>query len=162
MPVVIRSATESDSDIMLRMFGALDDLHTLNHPEVFCGASERPRPREFIAGLLSAPDCAVLIAELERRVVGQVVIRLRESSDHPLLVRHRYGQIDDLFVCPEARRQGVGQALIRAAEAWARQSGVDSVELVVWEFNEPAHRLYRAHGYSTQFRRMRRVLPPGT
>jgi ribosomal protein S18 acetylase RimI-like enzyme len=62
------------------------------------------------------------------------------------------------MVVPEARRQGIGRALMLAAEQWTRERGVTSVELIVWDFNREALQLYEQLGYSVEFRRLRRVL----
>jgi GNAT superfamily N-acetyltransferase len=110
---------------------------------------------------LSAPDSTVLVAELDGRLVGHVIVRVRDM-ERALLVPRRCGEIDALLVLEQARHQGGGQALLRAAEAWVRQEGGTTSELVVWEFNEAARRFYEAQGYTTDFRRMRRSLePPG-
>jgi shikimate dehydrogenase len=156
--LTIRHATDADVDSLLAMFGALDDLHCEHLPHVFCGSSQRPRSREFVTNLLGSSNCALFVAELAEQVVGQVVVRLREAPTHPLLVPRKFGEIDDLFVMESARHQGVGRGLIEAADQWVRRFGVSSIELGVWEFNEPAIRLYAGSGYSTEFRRMRRIL----
>ncbi len=53
-----------------------------------------------------------------------------------------------LAVAPECRGQGVGGALIAAAEAEARRWGLSRLALDVIE-NNPAHRLYERHGFRT-------------
>jgi ribosomal protein S18 acetylase RimI-like enzyme len=52
------------------------------------------------------------------------------------------------------RREGVGRALMLAAEEWARSVGIRKVELHVFPHNEPALALYRSLGYDQEgFRR---------
>jgi ribosomal protein S18 acetylase RimI-like enzyme len=53
-----------------------------------------------------------------------------------------------MWVAPEARRSGVGAALLDAVEAWARDAGYESIGLGVNTVNEPAIRLYAARGYA--------------
>lgn len=158
--LTIRAAGSDDVEALLQMFGALDDQHRVNRPDVFCGSSQRPRPPDYVTGLLAAPDCGVLVAELHRRLVGLVVVRMREEA-RVLLVPRRYGEIDALFVAAQARQQGVGRALLRAAEEWVLQQGGTTLELVVWEFNQAAIRLYETRGYTTSFRRLHRLLKAG-
>ncbi|PYO48007.1 MAG: AAC(6')-I family aminoglycoside N-acetyltransferase, partial [Gemmatimonadetes bacterium] len=38
-------------------------------------------------------------------------------------VTDRVGYLEGWYVAPEARRRGIGRALVAAAEEWARQSG---------------------------------------
>jgi ribosomal protein S18 acetylase RimI-like enzyme len=155
--LTIREADDGDVEAVLSMSGALDDQHTAGRPDVFCGSSACARPREYVTALLAASDSTVLVAELDARLVGHVIVRVRDV-ERSLLVPRRFGEIDALFIMEQARRQGVGQALLRAAEEWVRQAGGTTVELVVWDFNETARHFYEAAGYSTDFRRLRRSL----
>lgn len=154
--ITIRRATIADVDSILGMFAELDALHRQRLPRVFRPTS--PRSRDFVTDLIRDPACALFVAGRGTRAVGQIVARIRDTAAHPLLLRRRFGEIDDLFVAEDTRRQGVGRRLIAAAEEWVRQSGISCTELGVWEFNEPAVRLYAASGYSTEYRRMRRIL----
>ncbi len=53
-----------------------------------------------------------------------------------------------MFVRPQARGRGVGEALIDAVIAWARQKDAASVHLWVTETNQPARRLYERCGFT--------------
>jgi ribosomal protein S18 acetylase RimI-like enzyme len=57
-------------------------------------------------------------------------------------------EIQDVFVPPEHRRQGIASELTRAAEGEAQKRGFDRISLsVTAEGNEPASRLYASLGY---------------
>lgn len=62
----------------------------------------------------------------------------------------RHAHIFLLYVVPEHRRQGIGSALVRYAEAWAKARGDRHIGLQVFESNLPALTLYRSLGYGTQ------------
>ena len=53
-----------------------------------------------------------------------------------------------MFVRPEARGHGVGEALIAAVMDWARARNATSVHLWVTETNKPARLLYERCGFS--------------
>ena len=53
-----------------------------------------------------------------------------------------------MFVRPQARGHGVGEALIDAVLSWARAQDATSVDLWVTESNEPARRLYERRGFT--------------
>jgi ribosomal protein S18 acetylase RimI-like enzyme len=55
-----------------------------------------------------------------------------------------------LYVVPEHRRKGIGSALVRYAEEWAKQRGDRQIGLQVFESNTSAIKLYEALGYQTQ------------
>ncbi len=53
-----------------------------------------------------------------------------------------------MFVRPQARGRGVGEALVDAVIAWARKRDATSVHLWVTETNQPARRLYQRCGFT--------------
>jgi ribosomal protein S18 acetylase RimI-like enzyme len=55
-----------------------------------------------------------------------------------------------LMVAGEYRRQGIGRALMEAAESWAREVGVRKLELHVFPHNEAAIALYEGLGYERE------------
>lgn len=86
---------------------------------------------------------AVLIAEAEDGTpLG--VISLKVGAD---VAGIEQGHVADVAVAPGARRRGVGRALMRAGEAWARERGFGVLTLDVWPTNEPALAFYRRLGY---------------
>src|SRR5262249_24078432 len=52
-----------------------------------------------------------------------------------------------MWVAPDARGTGLGEALIRAVAGWARDAGHRAVRLDVSDTNEPAIRLYARMGF---------------
>lgn len=63
-------------------------------------------------------------------------------------------RVATMGVLPEHRHAGIGRTLLRQLIATAREHGARSVTLEVFTTNEPARRLYAAHG----FRPTRRLL----
>lgn len=109
---------------------------------------------------LGYPQQAV---EFERRLR-----RLLISADHPVVVAtdddtHLLGfiaierrlileagervEIVGLVVDDAARRRGIGQALVRAAEDWARSLGVGEVFVRSNIVREQSHPFYESNGY---------------
>ncbi len=72
----------------------------------------------------------------------------------------RYAHIFLLYVMPEYRRQGIGSALMRQAEDWARARGDRQIGLQVFQNNQPAVSLYHKLGYQTQSLLMAKPLRP--
>ena len=57
------------------------------------------------------------------------------------------GYLISMWVAPEARRQGVGSALVDAVVQWARTQGLIRLLLDVGEKNAPAIALYTRKGF---------------
>ena len=55
--------------------------------------------------------------------------------------------LEDLFVEPSARRQGVAEALMLRAEGFARETGAERLTLATAKDNHAAQALYRKLGY---------------
>jgi RimJ/RimL family protein N-acetyltransferase len=97
--------------------------------------------RRYLRAVRKHPDAAVFVAETERGLVGRLSVA---RDPHPA---SRHVADLGLMVAADARRQGVGRALLEQAAAWARAAGVTKLELHVFPHNEPAIRLYEKFGF---------------
>jgi GNAT superfamily N-acetyltransferase len=70
---------------------------------------------------------------------------LEEKQDYFTGVRH--GHIGILAVTETAEGRGAGGALMRAAEAWARDRGYPALTLNVFDANQRARRMYEHFGF---------------
>lgn len=59
------------------------------------------------------------------------------------------GIVENIYVVPERRGEGIGSALLSAAEERLRAEGADVLALEAMAANEAAIRFYRRHGYSS-------------
>lgn len=156
MKIEIRLAAETDFQAYCRLFNQVNAVHVAAYPDTFRHAQGAPRAFEDYQALLADPAQQVLLALVGEQVVGYVHTLLRERLPIPILVPVRFAVVDTLVVDEAFRRRGVGQALMSAAEAWARQNGAVNIELNVWVFNQPAVRLYEELGYGVISQRMRK------
>jgi GNAT superfamily N-acetyltransferase len=83
---------------------------------------------------------ALLVAEDGHGVCGTVQLILDQPENQP----HR-AELAKMLVHRRARRQGLGDALMKAAEATARECG--KTLLVLDTANPEAERLYERHGW---------------
>ena len=86
----------------------------------------------------------LLVAREDEELTGFVMFTV-ESGQYEQDVQR--GVVQNLYVDPDHRRQGIGTRLLAAAEDRLADSGVDRVALNVMAPNEDARRFYRRHGY---------------
>ncbi len=123
----VRAASTRDLEHVVALRVALLDEHP-DHP-----IYGRVRPdvtakaRELFATQLRSTMETIFLAALADDVVG--ILRCVESIGSPLLDPARYAYVSSVYVRPDARRQGVLRALLRAAERWSRARGLVQMRL---------------------------------
>jgi GNAT superfamily N-acetyltransferase len=85
-------------------------------------------------------------AEVENQRVGGAVVAFDTPNVMMLEGRHDLAVLWDIRVSPEARGQGVGSALFRAAETWATARGCKQLKVETQNINAPACRFYARQG----------------
>ena len=131
----------------------------------------QPEEAEAIAGLLvefrdhmgsSWPSENAFLASVERLLedLDTEFLLATPDDDSPpvgvLQLRFRFSVwkaapdawLEDLFVQEQARRSGVGDALVSLARERARERGAKRIELDCNEDNAPALALYERHDFS--------------
>ena len=106
-----------------------------------------PVPDDFAEALRVAVETGeleVLAARAEGRVAGVVLLAYRLSVS----AAGQFASIEDLYVRPGARRQGIGRALLEAVEKRCASRGVSYVEAEVED--DQAAAFYSALGYKEE------------
>ena len=116
--------------------------------------------QQFFAGQLSMP-LAVLIAEDHSgKPVGFAELSIRNYAED--CVTDRVAYLEGWYVVPEARRRGVGRALVAAAEDWAREQGCTEFASDALLDNDSSAAAHRALGFleTVRIRCFRKELGP--
>ena len=102
-----------------------------------------------------AGDSVVLVAADADGIAGVISVR---ASTH--FTGERDGYIGELAVADRAARQGIGRALIAAADTWARDRGLRHLTLHTGAFNTNARAFYAALGFADEEVRLTRPIRP--
>lgn len=132
----IRPAEPADTGAVFALVRGLAEYERLGHEMV---ATESD-----LAGALfgARPAVEALIAEWQGEAVGLALFFTTYST-----FRGRPGlYLEDLFVLPKARGNGIGKGLLAALAALALRRGCIRVDWSVLDWNEPALEFYRSLG----------------
>ena len=103
--------------------------------------SNRVRAREAIVG--HAVTGSLFVA-YDPDPVGFIMFEMDSGTYAQDVTR---GVVQNVYVRPDRRREGVGSALLSAAEDALAAEGADVVSLEALADNDGARRFYRRHGY---------------
>lgn len=134
----IRPATPADAEEVAALAAALSAEEGVEPP-----AFDAQVFRRFGFGPEPAFLCLVADAEpAPGRLLGFVLVTrgFDGQAGTPGYV------IEDLYVVPEARRQGLGRALVQAVGVRALDAGYSWISWHVMDGNDPARAFYRAIG----------------
>ena len=133
--MLIRPIETGDIEDLLELFTAVAA------ERVFIGTEpgfDRERYRKGWAAQIDGTlEGAGFVAIVDDRLAGYV-----GSHKHA-----DYGVILGMMVFAEYRGRGIGQALLEAIIAWARDRGHDEISLLVFPHNTVAIALYRKFGF---------------
>ena len=144
--VVIRKVNCDDYESINSLFKKLDLHHVDLLPDIFQPFEGPARTYDFFKQAVGSPDQGIFAAYIDSEAVGFVNIRVVPPPTSPLLKTRRIGIVDDFFVVPEKRTQGIGEKLFSGASNWARQKGLSAIQLSVFVANRDAVRFYEKRG----------------
>ncbi len=98
-----------------------------------------------MADELRDPDAVTLLYERSGSALGFCMARIDRAP--PIHREALRAEIGEIFVCPEARRAGIGRELVQAALGWVRGRGVDRVLVRVFTDNASGRDFWRAQGF---------------
>lgn len=160
MALVIREQRPGDGDGMARVWLGTGRYYTELDPDHFqVPVSDGPSferaaaARAATARAATAPDVLRLVAEADGAIAGWVLARLERPVPAPErqfvreLGRTRL-MVDALVVDRALWRQGIGGALLLAAESWGRERGAGVARLDTYAHGPVAVPFYEQHmGY---------------
>jgi GNAT superfamily N-acetyltransferase len=130
-----RLATPDDADEVARLLHDFNTEFDTPSPGVDVIA---PRLRE----LLATDGTYAVVAGTPAVAVALVTLRPNVWYAGPVAL------LDELYVVPDLRGQGIGSAVVDHVQAVARERAVEIVEINVDEEDVDAQRFYERHGFT--------------
>ena len=145
MAYTIREAAPEDLDALTALYqtyfadlkacGMNFDLRAENLPRVL---QARIRSHLLLAAVAEAEDGAIA-----GFVFGSI---LRLGAEYSCGGAGSIGYVNELYITPAARRQGLSRRLVDFCEDWLRGQGVTAVQAQVLAGNGAAHAMWQACG----------------
>jgi ribosomal protein S18 acetylase RimI-like enzyme len=99
---------------------------------------------------------AVLVATFNGAIVGEASVQRLKAT----FTQHV--GVFSIEVHPQHQRRGIGRALLRACIEWAKDHGIERLELYTRRDNDRARALYESEGFTVESARVRFIrLPDG-
>jgi GNAT superfamily N-acetyltransferase len=133
-PRIIRAGVE-DTDRVAPLFDA--------YRQFYKQPSDRAAAARFLSERLRRSESVIFLALLGGQPVGftQLYPCFSSTAMKPMWI------LNDLFVAPEARRNGVAEALMERARQWALESQAENMWLETAVDNRTAQALYEKLGW---------------
>jgi GNAT superfamily N-acetyltransferase len=136
--VTIIRATTEHLDALVPLFDAY---------RVFYRAEPEPeRAHAFLKERLERDESVIFLATIDGEAVGFTQLYPLFGS----IVMQRIWLLNDLFVAPQARKHGVGRALLERAKQFGQEVGAQRLELRTEVTNLTAQSVYEGHGWTRE------------
>lgn len=148
MSFSIRSCTPADVEVVRRIAteSFVDTFGDANTPEDMKAYVARSFNSERLLSELRNPNSFFFIVEDAAEVpLGYLKLNVGDAQTEPM--GDGYVEVERIYVLASAKGKGAGSALIEHAYEFAKERGMHSIWLGVWEENHDAIGVYKKHGY---------------
>ena len=138
-----RPAVESDIDAIAALcVRAAAEMAPLRGGSVWSRLEARKAPvRAGLLEDLGSDEAFLVVGTVDTAVVGYGAVRLVTLHDGALL-----GRVGDIYVMPEGRGVGVGEAMMELLLGWARQRGCIGVDSLALPGDRATKNFFETHG----------------
>jgi GNAT superfamily N-acetyltransferase len=113
---------------------------------------------QAIKSFLDREESLSFIIYFQEEPIGYATVFERRYEENPFRRSYTSIVIDQMCVKREFQRKGVGSRLIYTIRDFAKQKGIDKLELSVWNQNEESKSFYIRMGFRTMIEYMRMEL----
>lgn len=147
MTVTVRRAAKKDARTVAKYAIKLFVQHREYDSRRFAQIASVEGAERFYGSQIETENAAVLIAELEDKIIGFAYVQF-EASDYANLLESA-AWLHDLYVDEMARGQTAGKLLIEKSAEVAKELGADKLMLSVAAKNEPSREFFERARFKT-------------
>lgn len=140
MNILIREATEIDYPAINKMLLKLQNYHSENVPTIYKKLDTFFTFDEYLK-ILEDRNVYFILATLDNEVIGLIWLSFNEK-----LSKYEYQRkqiwIEGIYIKTKYRRKGIAQKLVNEAINKAKFLNAQSIELMIWNFNETSKKFF--------------------
>lgn len=143
----VRAAQPSDVPEILRLAAAMrGELGPMRGGHIWSVHEARPEPLDAAyLDLLGRPDACLVVGTIDGTVIGFGAGEVVTLQD-----RRHLGVVSELFVDPEARAVGVGEAMLGALVSFFRERGCVGVDAFALPGHRAAKNFFEESGFTAR------------
>lgn len=154
--IIIRKAKKSDFKQIHNLILQVHNIHVKERPDIYRDTD--PLDMKMYEKELLDINNIYLVAENKNNIVGFCFAEIRELSNNKIMKDRKIMHIKDICINILERRNGIGTLLYNELVKLAQNKKVDSIELMVWGFNEDAINFYKKIGMNIKNLRFEKKL----
>ena len=149
---------KKDYNIIAKLNKDVQDLHCDMHPDIFKSYDYETMYKGF-SEYISQENFHSFIAYYEEEPVGYILVCIRDYKETPFKAGYKSLYIDQICIKKEYRHKGTGHKLIEYVKNFAKEQGINRIELTVWTTNNNAKSFFRKAGFEPYMENMYMELP---
>ena len=142
--IIIRKAGIDDFEQIHRIVMQVHNLHLKNRREIYKDVN--PLTIDEFKEDITSDNKLYLVAESNENVVGICFSTIKIITDNRILNDKKIVYIENICVDVNERKKGIGKMLYNETIKIAKNIKANSIELMVWKFNEEAINFYKNLG----------------
>lgn len=99
----------------------------------------------YFKGLIDSSDKFCFVAESDGEIIGYLAGTISKPESYRTLKR---AELENMFVKPDHRGQGIGSKLVAEFKHWCQKRGVQKILVIASEPNASAIEFYKSAGFA--------------
>ncbi|PID29489.1 MAG: hypothetical protein CR982_02710 [Candidatus Cloacimonadota bacterium] len=155
MEINIRGLEKSHFEQLYALFDQIDNLHHDSIPSIFKRSFDKKGVKSHLENILISKTHHIVVAvDKNENVLGFGEYIIKSIENHKVFEDKKSINIVSIIVKKEYRCRGIGTKILKYIEDQTTLLKLDSTELMVWGFNQPAIKFYESNGYETLFKKL--------